>query len=943
MVDINTNKKIIIYKYRSLIFFVTVLVAGIATAFYLYNLESHSLYFYSDSTTHALQARRYVDSMSPGFFQHLGTVWLPLPHLLILPFTLIDPLFRTGFAGLIVGLPSHALTSLLLYKIISRHIDGTYIPFVGGFLYAFNPNFLYLALSPLTEAPFMLFFVASAFYFQKWLFSLRIFYSYKENRSKTITESNNISGSTISRCLNLLKSAIFVSLATLCRYEGWVLSISLVIIVFASFIIKRRIATRNHLKRNIILVLIIFPIFSFSGMIFWIAWNWYSYGDPLEFSNNPIYSAAGQALRGGKRDFLYLQPINVLTVYGTALVYVFGPVIILAALLGYLSSTIFSKDEDKLKRILLYLFLVIPSIFTILSMISGVGEMSLNHWFNSRFLIVLGPLMAILSCMFIAHILNKIRSSKRNRIIITLIIISLFLFQSISPLFTVVTFADAKAQFANEDRSSQLNVGQYLHQLYNGNGTIFLITTGGVESNIAIESGLSLKSFSVLRDSDSNSSKFHMPWLYANNLVLSKQPKEENKYVANYWKSRQDTLGEFYNKVYEDKNYIIFSIKNGERSSCINYNSFTQIISVTCASSNLTDVYNKLSKFKVLLKEPSKSWLLDANLEIGNKSTFYINSTDTEWLKFNSTDRHAHSINAHGNLTIDSVKITGWDTKLNDFARTDINGTTARSFILVNHGPGITNINNSEIAYLGYNNKDSFGLTYHTGSGSTISNNKIHDLHFGFYSQDKSYNMAIENNKFYNNSGYGIDPHSGTNLTIRHNEVFGNGKHGIICSTDCYNVRIESNHVFNNTNEGIMLYKNVTNSVIKNNLLSGNRDQIAIYDSSNKNLIFNNSVTGGKVGIRLNTGSSENMVRGNTMANSNYGIYLLQGASNNVIDSNIVINSSEFPIYIQGNDTKNNIFENNVLLHNNKTYGNVSDLESKQNLFVNNTVQYTMK
>jgi len=735
-------------------------------------------------------------------------------------------------------------------------------------------------------------------------------------------------------------SGIFISLTTLCRYEGWILSISLVIIAIIALIAKSRKLSRKNLKRTIIFTLIILPIVSFSGMAFWVLWNWYNYGDPLEFSNNPIYSAAGQALRGGKREFLYLQPINVLNLYGTVLVYVFGPVILLASLLGYV-CTFFSKGHVKSKLMLLYLFLIIPSVFTITSMIGGVGEMSLNHWFNSRFVIVLGPLLAILSSVFIEYIYNKIKTIRRKQIIITLAILSLFIYPYISPLFTIPTYADAYAQFSNGNRQSQLNVGKFLHQDYNKDGMVFLVATGGVESNVAIESGLSLKSFSVLRDTDSNSLRFRSPWLFANDLVLSKNPKEENKFVGNYWLNRQDTLGEYYNKAYEDNNYIVYTIKNGPSSTCVNYDSFSHTILVTCISSNLTTVYSKINNSKILHRDDSKNWLLNADLEINNKTTFYINSTDTNWLKINSTKGQAHSIKIHGNLFIDTVKITGWDTNKNDYSSPS-NVSIPRSYLLVDHGSGKLNINNSEIGYLGYNHGNSFGLTYNTGGGSALRYNKIHDLYFGFYSQGMKHNILIENNKIYNNSVSGINPHGPIQgMTIRHNEIFNNGKQGIICATSCSNILIDSNNIYNNKAEGIMLYKNMSKSIIRNNLITNNREQISVYDSSNNNSIEKNTVSGGNAGIRITTNSSHNVVRNNELNNSKYGIYVLQGASDNIIDNNKVTNTTDTAILIKDPDTNSNVFKNNLLFDNQKNEISRSNMGSNYASFLNNTVEST--
>ena len=239
----------------------------------------------------------------------------------------------------------------------------------------------------------------------------------------------------------------------------------------------------------------------------------------------------------------------------------------------------------------------------------------------------------------------------------------------------------------------------------------------------------------------------------------------------------------------------------------IGYGSHDNTIVISCGNANLTDVYNAISanNSDILNKGPDKLWTLNANIKVENNTNFYINSSDTSWLKINSTftgvpDREPNHILARGNLIIDSVKITSWDTNKNDYARS--NETIPRSYILVNNGNGTTNITNSELAYLGYQHPRSFGLTYYTGAGSIIKNNKIHDLQTGFYSDGfahGAHNITIEGNDFYNNTLQGIGPHSGSHhLTISNNTVHNNGREGIICSIDCYNIIIESNRVFDN-------------------------------------------------------------------------------------------------------------------------------------------------
>jgi len=57
---------------------------------------------YGDAESHLNIAKRVVDSLTPGFAQ-LGGIWLPLPHILLIPFVYFNVLWRTGAAGSIVS------------------------------------------------------------------------------------------------------------------------------------------------------------------------------------------------------------------------------------------------------------------------------------------------------------------------------------------------------------------------------------------------------------------------------------------------------------------------------------------------------------------------------------------------------------------------------------------------------------------------------------------------------------------------------------------------------------------------------------------------------------------------------------------------------------------------------------------------------------------------
>ena len=392
------------------------------------------------------------------------------------------------------------------------------------------------------------------------------------------------------------------------------------------------------------------------------------------------------------------------------------------------------------------------------------------------------------------------------------------------------------------------------------------------------------------------------------------------------------------NKTMLSSNIVLYDTGIGlSKEGCFKYDSSASTVLVNCKSANLSYLYEVLKDPHIIGKEGSKTWILNANLEVNNGSTLYINSSDTRWLKLNSTGGHSYNIVAHGNLLIDSAKITSWDSIMNNYSRND-KGNISRSYIITKQGSGITKITNSELAYLGYNQPDSFGLTYYSGSGSVLQNNKIYDLFSGFYAKDNVHNITIDNNEIYNSTAHGVDSHSNThNLLIKNNSIHHNEKNGVSCSIGCYSVIFESNKIYNNKGEGAMLNKNVSDSTIQNNIFSNNGNQVVIYGSSNNNTVYNNSMTGGKGGVKITANSSENLINSNDIKNSNYGISLQGGAFNNVIESNRIVNTSDSGILILNPQTNNNVFKNNILFNNQNKNVNIVDVNTSNSFFVNNS------
>jgi poly(beta-D-mannuronate) C5 epimerase len=396
---------------------------------------------------------------------------------------------------------------------------------------------------------------------------------------------------------------------------------------------------------------------------------------------------------------------------------------------------------------------------------------------------------------------------------------------------------------------------------------------------------------------------------------------------------------------------------------CITYEPSTRVIKITCQSANLTNVYKQLHNKDILNIQPSTNdsnngkksiWLLNASLFIAKGSTFFINSTDTSWVKIISPNRvidnssitnsnvttTPYRIDVYGSLKINLVKITSWNPENSNYALT--NGTVtnpgiARPFIKIEHSAtGTADISNSEIAYLGSEGDKSDGLYYAGGDGSVIRNNNIHNNWFAIYFNGVS-DILLENNFVHDSYFYGIDPHTAVhNMTIRNNTVYNNGAQGIICSLDCYDIAIEGNSVHNNVGSGIMFSRNMSNSVARDNNIFNETIGILVSQSHN-NQVYNNLISDSKTGIYLRNTSSDNIVNNNTIFNPKlYGLYVSTNASNNIFSSNTVHNPSFFGIYVRNSSTINNLFKDNDLV-NPISYG-IGLSNNKATRFINNTI-----
>jgi hypothetical protein len=217
-------------------------------------------------------ARRVIDSRTPGLLQ-LGTVWLPLPHLLMLPFLAFRWLWQTGIGGSFPSMLSYVFSVLGIFKLVravlpeardSRvRIAVRFTAWLAAAGLALNPNIIYLQTTAMTEVVYLAFFLWSLVFFAEALQLCRAGDHPRANRA-------------------LLWTSLCLAAASLTRYDGWFLTA----VVGTLAVVLALTPHFSGLRPGVVKLAIIATI----APLLWLGYNAAVYGNAWEFANGP-YSA----------------------------------------------------------------------------------------------------------------------------------------------------------------------------------------------------------------------------------------------------------------------------------------------------------------------------------------------------------------------------------------------------------------------------------------------------------------------------------------------------------------------------------------------------------------------------------------------------------------------------------------------------------------------------
>jgi Dolichyl-phosphate-mannose-protein mannosyltransferase len=437
---------------------VAVLALLVGSASTYLALQSDLILLYNDSMSHLDVARRVVDSRTPGLVQ-LGTVWLPVPHMLLLPTVWSHFLWRTGLAGSLVGLACLVVTAVCLFQSIRMITHHQVAAWLGVVVLLTNPNVLYLQSTALTEPVLLATMTASAYFLLRW--------------SKK--------GSHV----DLALAGCCAILAVGSRYDGWFFALACSgLVMLTSWLRSRRFAE----AQGVTLAYAVLPLY---GMVLWVVYNWIIFGDPLYFQRSE-FSAAFQQQRFFVEGKLPTRGSLVISAetYGWAVLENIG---VLVAALGTLGIIVYAiRTRLKHDSLIPYAFLSgLP--FNVIALVLGqsilmVPTMDPPGYFNIRYGIVVLPGFALFIAYFADVLSRWLRPIVTVAVVATVLLVQVALWLPGWPR-SVITIADGLGGLST--KTNPVETAHYLGDRYTGGGILVDDSLVG----LIFETGLDLREF----------------------------------------------------------------------------------------------------------------------------------------------------------------------------------------------------------------------------------------------------------------------------------------------------------------------------------------------------------------------------------------------------------------------------------------------------------------
>ncbi len=420
-----------------------------------YNL----LLAYADVPTHLNLARRVHDDLHPGLGQ-LGSYWLPLAHVVELPFVWNDTLWRSGLAGALPSMACYLLSVGLLYQ-LAMLATGERMPgVIAALAFAANPNVLYLHVLPMFEPTIIASMLAATYLLARWLrdggFAL------------------------------LIAAAAAMSVAATSRYESWGFVAASAVVVASA--LWQQGCRGARLRGRLLFYLVL----AWYGMALWLLWNLALNGDALYFLHPSFNKGLAEARLAilTKRHVLRATAYVFYSIADNA-----GPLLVG---LGALGLWRFGGAFGLRARGLWLYLLAAPAAFDVFYLwYKGTPPITVPQLIphtsgNIRYGVVTLPLLC-LAVGYLARAPLPVRGRPTRRGLWALAQAAVLASVLMQPLVLVqrhyvVSFNEANTDAYLRQQNIRINVAHWLRAHYDG-GRIMMSTFKGAD-RIILDSGL---------------------------------------------------------------------------------------------------------------------------------------------------------------------------------------------------------------------------------------------------------------------------------------------------------------------------------------------------------------------------------------------------------------------------------------------------------------------
>lgn len=326
---------------------------------------------YADSIAHLQIAARTLDSPTAGFAQ-LGGVWLPLPHLLMLPLIWVAPWYYSGFAGSAVSMASYVVTCVYLYKTAFGLTKSRLPALAATLVFALNPNVLYMQSTPMTELLLFASMAAAVYYVQKWIQT--------DDHSKGYPY--------------LFAAALAAFLGCLTRYEAWVATFVLAAVVLFA-------AWQKLGRRAVEGVVLTYLFLAGAAIVLWVGWNGLIFGNPLNFQNGEY---AKPSLWVSADEKAVGNPLMAVKTYWYAMVENLGLLLVVTMIIGAIVLAVTRKKLD----ILPTLGLLVMAPFFVVALTVGQRPLHVAQINGDIYNVRFGLLMVLPAAIIVGYLVSLI-------------------------------------------------------------------------------------------------------------------------------------------------------------------------------------------------------------------------------------------------------------------------------------------------------------------------------------------------------------------------------------------------------------------------------------------------------------------------------------------------------------------------------------------------------